>query len=94
MHLLRSKRARAWACASAVIYFMAISPTTLCPSRPQGTLGDDDKMRASTRNIARRSFLTMTSDSLLKETFKGCGGCTATDMGGQGDPAVLDVRLS
>jgi hypothetical protein len=36
----------------------------------------------------------MTSDSVLKETFKGCGGCTATDMGGQGDPAVLDVRLS
>jgi hypothetical protein len=33
-------------------------------------LGDDHKLRGSTRNIARRSFLTMTSDSLNQVTSK------------------------
>jgi hypothetical protein len=45
-------------------------------------------------NIARRSFLTMTSDSLIRETPKGCGDCITRIMGGQDYPAVLEVRLS
>jgi len=51
-------------------------------------------MRASMRNVARRSFLTTTSDSLLRETPKGYGNCITTIMGGQDEPAVLEVRLS
>lgn len=56
--------------------------------------GDDDKMRASTRNIARRKFRTKTSGSLIKETYKGCGDCNTTIMGGRDDSAVLEVRIN
>jgi hypothetical protein len=38
-------------------------------------------------NIARRSFLTTTSDSLVRETPKGCGDCITGIMGGQYDLA-------
>jgi hypothetical protein len=51
-------------------------------------LGDDHKLRGSTGNIARRSFRTTTSDSLLRETPKGCGNYITTIMGGQDDLAV------
>ena len=44
-------------------------------------LGDDDKMRASTRNITHRGFLTITFGSLIRETPKGCRDCIATIMG-------------
>jgi protein-arginine kinase len=49
-------------------------------------------MKAITRNIARRNFLTTTSDSLLRETLKGFGDCITMVMGGQDDFAVLEVR--
>jgi hypothetical protein len=55
---------------------------------------DDDKVRASTKNIAPRSFLKITSDSLLREIPKGCGDCITTIICGQDDLAVLEVRLS
>ena len=75
---------------------IATPPTVVCivsqpptggrePSQPQGKPGNDDKMRASTRNISLRSFLTMTSDNLIQETPKGCGDWITTIMGGQDD---------
>jgi hypothetical protein len=36
----------------------------------------------------------MTSDILIRETPKGCEDYITTIMGGQHDPAVLEVRLS
>ena len=65
-----------------------------CGGNSEPNPGDDDKMRASTTNIARRSFLARTSDSLIPETPKGCGDCITTIMGGQDDFAVLEVRLN
>jgi len=51
-------------------------------------------MRSSTRNIARISFRTMTADSLIRETPKGCEDCVTRIMGGQDDSTALEVRLS
>ncbi len=57
-------------------------------------LSDGGKVKASTRNIDRRSFLKTTSDSLIRVIPKGRGNRITTMMGGQDDPAVLEVRLS
>jgi hypothetical protein len=56
--------------------------------------GDDDKISASTRNIARRNFLTVTSESMIRGAPRGCGDCTTTVMSGQVYHAVLERRRS
>jgi hypothetical protein len=71
---------------------------TLIPERGSSKaiskLSDDDKMRANARNIARRKLLKMTSDSLIRKTPEDCGDCITIIMGGQDDPAVLEVQIS
>ena len=54
----------------------------------------DDRIRASTGNIARRRFRTIPSDGLIRETSICCGDRIATIIAGQDDLALLEVRLS
>lgn len=59
----------------------------------QEKIVDGDKTRTSTMNVPHNYILTVTLNSLIRETPDGCGDFIIPVVGGQDVPANLEVRL-